>query len=139
MGKERAGADLSSEFLPGMAVCAEILCLDKQNEVRIPDIHHSSSNIADAGQLDRPRHHTGDAHLAFDQVQRVSILDNMAGAQAAMSTQRNILPAFTPRQPSGNATRTVAGELRLATIGVEEAKKQIATGLTLQELDAIGA
>jgi hypothetical protein len=139
MGKERAGANLRPKLLPGVSVRAEILRLNEQNKVRIPHVHHSSRNIADAWHLDRTRHHTWNPHLAFDQIQRVGSLNHVASAQATMGTQRNILPAFTPRQPSGNATRTVAGELRLATIGVEETQEQIAIGPTLQKLDAVGA
>ncbi len=56
-----------------------------------------------------------------------------------MSAQRNIHPSLTPRQPSGDTTRTVAGELRLATVSVEEAQKKIAISLRLQKFDAVSA
>jgi hypothetical protein len=56
-----------------------------------------------------------------------------------MGAQSNVLPSLTPRQPRRDTTRAVAGELRLATISIEETKEQIAPGLTLKKLDAIGA
>ena len=84
-------------------------------------------------------HHTGNPHLAFYQIQRVGGLDDMARAQAAMGAQRNVLPSLTPRQPRGDTTCTVARELRLATVGVEETQEQIAISLALKKLDAVGA
>src|SRR5882757_1518544 len=55
-----------------------------------------------------------------------------------MGAQRNILPALAPRQPRGDTTRTVARELRLASVGIEQTQEQIATRLPLKELNAVG-
>src|SRR4030081_1381011 len=138
MGEERASTDLRAELLPGTSVCAEILCLDEQNKVRIAHVHHSSRNIAHVGQLDRAWHHPRNPHLALDQIKGVGNLNDVAGPEAAMCTQRDVLLPFTPRQPSGDAARPVAGEFRLATVSIEESQKKVAVRLTLQELDAVG-
>src|SRR5882757_6130845 len=55
-----------------------------------------------------------------------------------MGAQRNILPALAPRQPRGDAARTVARKLRLASVSVEQTQEQIATRLPLKELNAVG-
>ncbi len=121
-----------------MAMRAEVVGVDEENEVRIPYIDHSPSHIADTRQRDRTRHDTRNTHLAFDQVRRIGCLDDMASTQAAVGTQGNVLPALTARKPRGNASCPISRKLSLAAVLIEKTQEEIAVGLPLEELNAIG-
>ena len=49
MRKQRAGADLRSKLLPAMAMCTEVLCVDKEHKVRIADVDHTPATLPTPG------------------------------------------------------------------------------------------
>src|ERR1700722_1137133 len=105
----------------------------------ISHIHHCSSHVAHTGKVDRPRHHTRNAHLAFNKVKRIVGLDYTASTQTSMSIQGYLSPAFTVGKPRCDATRPIAGELCLAAVCIKQTQEQIPVGSALQELNTIGA
>jgi hypothetical protein len=105
----------------------------------ITHIHHCSSHTAYTEKLDRPRHHTRNAHLGFNKVKRIVSLDNTTSTQTSMRIQRNLSPAFAVGKPRCDAARPIAGELCLAAVCIKQAQEQIPVGSALQELDTIGA
>src|SRR5580698_8643057 len=102
-----------------MSVRTEILRVSEESEVRIPHIHHRARNFSDSGDHNRALHHPRDAHLAFDEVDGISRVNDMAGTKAAVSAKRDVQLSIAACKPCGDAACAVAGELCLASIGVE--------------------
>jgi hypothetical protein len=118
---------------------AEVIVINKKNKMRIPNVDHRSSHIADAWQFDRARHHSRNSHLALDQVKRIGSLKDPAGAKAAMRSQLDTLPALTAGQPRCHTTRSIPRELRLAAIRIEQPKKKTAVGPSIQKLNPVSS
>jgi hypothetical protein len=118
---------------------AEVVVVDKENKMWIPNIDHRSSYIADAWQFNRARHCPRNSHLALDQVKRIRSLKDPAGAKAAMSPQLDTLPTLIAGQPGCHTTRSIPRELRLAAIRIEQPKKKIAVGPSIQKLNPVGS
>ncbi len=139
MRKQRTRADTRSKLLPTLSISTEVLGINEQHKVRIPDIDHSSGNIAHPGKLNRPLHHPRNTHLTLDQVKRIRGLNHMATPHSAMRPKRHILKSFATRQPRSNTASPIARKLRLAAIRIEQPQKQIAIRSALKELNAIRA
>ena len=99
---------------------AKVIAFDEENKMRVANVDHRARHLADARQYNRALHHTRDPHLAFDQIERIVRLNHMTGAQAAVSSESDLLASFTARQPRGDAAGSIAGELCLASIRIEE-------------------
>jgi hypothetical protein len=137
MREKRADANLRAKFLPAQPMSAEVIVINKKNKMWIPNVDHRSSDIADAWQFDRARHHSRNSHLALNQVKRVGSLKNPAGAKAAMRSQLDTLPALTTGKPRSNAPRSIPRKLRLAAIRIEQPQKKNAVGPSIQKLNPI--
>jgi hypothetical protein len=137
MREKRADANLRSKLLPAQPMSAEVVVVNKKNKMWVPNIDHRSDYIADVWQFNRARHYPRNSHLALNQVKRVGSLKNPAGAKAAMRSQLDTLPALTTGQPRCHTTRSIPRELRLAAIRIEQPKKKIPAGPSIQKLNPV--
>src|ERR1700733_5516202 len=85
MREKRTYADLRPKLLPAQPMRSEPITVDKENEMRVANIHHRTGDLTNARQHNRALHDPRNPHLAFDQVQRIARLHHVTGTQSAMS------------------------------------------------------
>ena len=139
MRESRVRAEPSAQLLPRDPLDREVRRLRKEDEVRIPDVHHCPRNLRHACHRERSRHHPRHAHAALNAEQRARSLHHAAAPRTTVRSEYHVVTPFARGKPRRHTSRSIARELRLRPVRIEQTQEQLTAGASLQELDPVRA
>ena len=141
--KQRADTDLRAKLLPVEPAGTEVPALDEHHEVWIPTFTIAPATSPTPSTTIVRGITRGTPISLSIRYNGIGRLNDAAGAQPSMGSQRNLAQVLAVRQPCRDAAGSIAGELSLAAIRVEQPQEIITTRppswCPIEKLNPIGA